>query len=47
VVSTLAQLYSDRTLSDREKHLAYTLGWCIEIVSNLNCVVNMIMVILL
>ncbi|XP_065901609.1 farnesyl pyrophosphate synthase-like [Dysidea avara] len=31
VVSTLSQLYGDGTLSDREKHLAFTLGWCIEI----------------
>ena len=33
VVTTLSQLYGDKPLSTEEKHLAFTLGWCIEIVS--------------
>ena len=34
VVTTLSQLYGNRPLSDEEKQLAFTLGWCIEIVSS-------------
>ena len=35
VVTTLSQLYDNRPLSTEEKQLAFTLGWCIEIVSML------------
>ena len=33
VVSTVAQIYGNRPLTAEEKRLAFTLGWCIEIVS--------------
>ena len=33
VVTTLLQLYGNRPLSTEEKHLAFTLGWCVEMVS--------------
>ena len=33
VVSTLSQLYGNRPLSTEDKQFAFTLGWCIEIVS--------------
>lgn len=33
VVTTMSQLYGNRPLSAEEKHLAFTLGWSIEIVS--------------
>ena len=33
VVTTLSNLYGNRVLSAEEKRLAFTLGWCIEIVS--------------
>ena len=33
VVSTLSQLYGNRPLTAEEKHLAFTLGWCVEMVS--------------
>ena len=35
VVASLCHLVGDRPLTAEEEQLAFTLGWCLELVSNL------------